>query len=82
MGFGAKKKIGWSELVLPVREGIPEKNLAFGHCRKWGGEPPAQIDFDTFLKANKLLKLACKWGAGGGMPKIILTLFYFGSFQN
>ena len=56
MGFGAKKKIGWSELVLPVREGIPEKNLAFGHCRKWGGEPPAQIDFDTFLKANKLLK--------------------------
>ena len=70
MGFGAKKKIGWSELVLPVREGIPEKNLAFGHCRNWGGEPPAQIDFDTFLKANKLLKLACKCRGGGRYAQI------------
>ena len=33
MSFGAKKESGWSEWVIPVREGIPEKKkLAFGHC--------------------------------------------------
>ena len=47
-----------SEIILitshpPLREASPEKNtLSFGHCPNWG-DPPAQIDVDTFYLWSK-----------------------------
>ena len=40
MSFGAKKESGWSEWVIPVREGIPEKKPCFWALLKLGWETP------------------------------------------
>ena len=51
-------------------DNFPEKNtLSSGHCPN-GGKPPAQIDFDTFLKVDRVPRLeGSEGGAIWAMPK-------------
>ena len=49
MSFGAKKESGWSEWVIPVREGIPEKkNLLLGIAEIGVGNPLAKLILTLF----------------------------------